>query len=146
MLSQILQHINCNKLLSDFQSAYRPNHSTKTALLKVTNDLLIAMDDGKISVLVFLDLSAAFDTTDHEILLYHLHNVFGFRDTVLSWFQSYLENRTQAAVVHRNIGLHLHFVKVYHKEQFLDKYVIFFTHSLYQISLNIIQFLSNLYR
>ena len=100
VLSQILQHINCNKLLSDFQSAYRPHHSTETALLKVTNDLLSAMDDGKISVLVLLDLSAAFDTTDHEILLHRLHNVFGFGNTVLSWFQSYLENRTQTVVVH----------------------------------------------
>ena len=62
------------------------------------------MDDGKISVLVFLDLSAAFDTIDHEILLHRLHNVFGFGDTVLSWFQSYLENRTQTVVVH---GKHL---------------------------------------
>ena len=88
VLSQILQHINCNKLLSDFQSAYRPHHSTETALLKVRNDLLSAMDDGKISVLVLLDLTAAFDTIVHDILLHRLHNVFGFGNTVLSWFQS----------------------------------------------------------
>ena len=100
VLSQILPHINCNKLLSDFQLAYRPHHSTETALLKVTNDLVSAMDDGKTSVLVLLDLSAAFDTTDHEILLHHLHYVFGYGDTVLFWFQSYLENRTQTVVVH----------------------------------------------
>ena len=100
VLSQILQHINCHKLLSDFQSAYHPHHNTETAFLKVTNDLLSAMDDGKISELVLLDLSAAFDTIDHEILLHHLHNVFGFGDTVLSWFQSSLENRTKIDVLH----------------------------------------------
>ena len=58
------------------------------------------MDDDKISVLVLLDLSAAFDTINHEILLHRLHNVFGFGDIVLSWFQSYLENQTQTVVVH----------------------------------------------
>ena len=58
------------------------------------------MDDGKISVLGLLDLSAAFDTIDHDILLQRHHNVFGFGNTVLSWFQSYLENRTQTVVVH----------------------------------------------
>ena len=100
VLSQILQKINCNKLLNDFQSAYRPHHSTETALLKVTNDLLSAIDDGKISVLVLLDLTAAFDTIDHKILLHRLHNVFGFGDTVPSWFQSYFENRAHTVVVH----------------------------------------------
>ena len=133
VLSQILQHINCNKLLSDFQSAYRPHHSTETALLKVTNDLLSAMDDGKISVLVLLDLSAAFDTIDHEILLHRLHNVFGFEDTVLSWFQSYLENRTQTVGVHRKHSTLASLRYVYHRDQFLDQYFLFFTHSLYQM-------------
>ena len=97
VLSQKLQHVNSNKLLSNFQSAY---HSTETALLRVTNDLLPTMDEGKISVLVLLDLSAAYHTTDHEILLHHLHHVFGFGDTVLTWFQSYLENRTQIVTIH----------------------------------------------
>ena len=78
VLSQILQHINWNKLLSDFKSAYHPHHSSEIALLKVINDLLSALDDGKISVLVLLDLSAAFDTIDHEILLHCLHNVLDF--------------------------------------------------------------------
>ena len=58
------------------------------------------MDEGKISVIVLLDLSAAFDTIDHEILLHHLHHVFGLGNTVLTWFQSYLENRTQIVIIH----------------------------------------------
>ena len=92
VLSHILPYINCKKLLSDFQSAYHLHHNTETALLEVTKDLLSEMDDGKISVLVLLDLSAAFDTTNHEILLHRLHNVLGFGNTVLSCLQSYLEN------------------------------------------------------
>ena len=68
----------------------------------MTNDLLSAVDEGKISVLVLLDLSAsaAFDTIDHEILLHRLHHIFGFGDTVLSWFQLYLENKTQIITLH----------------------------------------------
>ena len=58
------------------------------------------MDGDKISVLVLLDLSTAFDSIDHKILLHRLHNVFGFVDILLSWFQSYLKNRTQAVAVH----------------------------------------------
>ena len=114
--------LDSGQLLSDFQSAYRPHYSTETALLKVTNDLLCAKDDCKISVRVLLDLSAAIDTTDHGILLHRLHNVFGFGDTMLSWFQSYLENRTQTVVVHGNTRLQLLFVMVYYRDLFLDQY------------------------
>ena len=77
-------------MFSGFQSAYRPGHSTETALLKVVNDLLSALDEGKFSVLVLLDLCAAFNTIDHNILLYRLHHVFGIQGTALSWFKSYL--------------------------------------------------------
>ena len=130
MLSQILQHINCNKLLSDFQSAYRPHHSTETARLKVTNDLLSAMDDDKISVLVLLDLSAAFDTIDHEILLHRLH-MFGFGNTVLSWFKSYLENRTQTVVVHGKHSTPASLRYGVPQGSVLGPILLFFTHSLY---------------
>ena len=92
---QLLSHLNRYNLFSGFQSAYRPGHSTETALLKVVNDLLSALDEGKFLVLVLLDLSAAFDTIDHYILLYRLHHVFGIQGTALSWFRSYLTNRFQ---------------------------------------------------
>ena len=89
VVSQLMSHLNRHNLFSSFQSAYRSGHSAETALLKVVNDLLLAMDDGKLSVLVLLDLSAAFDTIDHDILLHCLQHVFGIHGTELSWFRSH---------------------------------------------------------
>jgi hypothetical protein len=66
---QLLAHLNSTGLLPSLQSAYRANHSTETAVLKVLSDMLLAIDSGDLSALVLLDLSAAFDTVDHEILL-----------------------------------------------------------------------------
>ena len=77
VLSQLSEYLNANQLFSPVHSAYRPNHSTETALVKIVNDLLLALDDGKVSVLTLLDLSAAFDTIDHNILLYRLEHAFG---------------------------------------------------------------------
>ena len=99
VLSQLLSHLNHYKLLSPVQSAYRPHHSTETALLRMVNDILAALDQGKIATLALMDLSAAFDTIDHEILIQRLCNVFGLRDTVLSFIKSYLSNREQVVAV-----------------------------------------------
>ena len=71
----------------------RPGHSTETALLKVVNDLFLSLNKGNISVLALLDFSSAFDTIDHTILVHRLHTDFGFTDTVLQWFSSYLTER-----------------------------------------------------
>ena len=67
--SRLLDHIESNNLGEPLQSAYKRYHGTETALLKIHSDLLLAMDDHKASLVVFLDLSAAFDTIDHAILL-----------------------------------------------------------------------------
>ena len=67
---QLTDHLLRNNLMEPFQSAYRPNHGVETALLSVCNDILRSMDQRKITVLVLLDLSAAFDTVDHQILLH----------------------------------------------------------------------------
>ena len=83
------------QLWDDLQSAYRPGHSCETAKVKVTNDILLAFDQGEGVLMVMLDLSAAYDLVDHEILLSRLKGNIGLAGTVISWFQSYLEVRTQ---------------------------------------------------
>ena len=84
VLAQVFSHLNSHNLVSEFQSAHRPGHSTETVILKVTNDLLTAMDTGKVSVHTLLDLSAAFDTVDNDILLHHLEHTFSFQGTALA--------------------------------------------------------------
>ena len=64
VVSQLMSHLNTHNLFSSFQSAYRPGRTTETAL-KVVNDPVLAMDEGRLSVLVLLDLSAAFDTIEY---------------------------------------------------------------------------------
>ncbi|MCP3852877.1 MAG: hypothetical protein GY694_22015, partial [Gammaproteobacteria bacterium] len=82
-------------LKDNLQSAYKAKHSTETALVKVLNDIFCAIDDGNLSLLTLLDLSAAFDTIDHTILIKRLEVSFGIRGAVLNWIQSYLFNRQQ---------------------------------------------------
>ena len=84
------------------QSAYRKIHSTETAILKVQNDLLLAVDKGYEAVLVLLDFSAAFDLIDHDILLNRLEKRFGLCGTPLSWIMSYLSHRKQFVSVGNN--------------------------------------------
>ena len=96
VLSQISSYLNSHNLYNTCQSAYRPGHSTETALQKVVNDLFhsLSLNKGNISVLALLDFSSAFDTIDHTIIVHRLHTDFGFTDTVLQWFSSYLTDRT----------------------------------------------------
>jgi len=76
------------------QSAYRPRHSTETAVVSVLDEIFHEVDSGKVCALVLLDLSAAFDTVDHSILLTVLKDRFGIKG-VLDWFMSYLTGRIQ---------------------------------------------------
>ena len=95
VLQQCQVYLSENNLFETNQSAYRKNHSTETAVLSVVEKLLSNADERLVSQVALLDLSAAFDTIDHTILLERLERSFGFRGAVLRWFSSYLNGRTQ---------------------------------------------------
>ena len=96
---QLQSHLVKNNLFPTLQSAYRPNHSTETALLKIKNDILMNMDKQHAMLLILLDLSATFDTVDHQILLNRLRTEFGVSGKALDWFASYLSNRSRKVSV-----------------------------------------------
>ena len=81
---QTQHYLTSNKIYPKLQAAYQQSHSTETALLRVQNDILRAIDNKNKVILVLLDLSTAFDTTDHEILVRRLNTQFGFTGTFFS--------------------------------------------------------------
>ncbi len=96
---QFVDYVRDNNLKELLQSAYCEFHSTESALTKVHNDIMIAMDNQKVVLLLLLDLSAAFDTVDHSILLSRLKTRFGVSGIALQWFESYLTDRSQSVIV-----------------------------------------------
>ena len=97
--ARLNSHISAHKLLDSNQSAYRKFHSTETALLKVHNDILHNLDQDRIVAMVTIDVSAAFDTVDHQSLLNRFYHHFGLRDTALKWMESYLKDRIQSVII-----------------------------------------------
>lgn len=92
----VYDYLQEHKLLSPLQSGFRPLHSTSTCLTHVTNALLENIDKGLLTGLVFLDLSKAFDTLDHAIMLDKL-TALGMNRSAVQWFRSYLTMRTQVS-------------------------------------------------
>lgn len=92
--SQLLDFLNEHNILEVFQSGFKALHSTESALLRVLNDIFLATDTGDCVVLVLLDLTAAFDTVHHEILLARLEQWVGVKGIALEWFRSYLTDRS----------------------------------------------------
>jgi len=98
VVEQMTQHLDENNLMPQCQSAYRKHHSTESALMKVLSDILDAADCRQVTLLGLLDLSAAFDTVDHNILLQRLGTSFGLGGPVLEWLKSFLSSRQQAVM------------------------------------------------
>ena len=95
VIEEIDAHIYNNHLHEPLQSAYTPNHSTETAVIRVYNDILCALDHRQCVYLVLLDLSAAFDTIDHQVFLSRLQKDYGVKGDVTDWMASYLSDRHQ---------------------------------------------------
>ena len=90
-----------NNLHEYLQSAYKPGHSTETALVKVQNDIRTSIDQHGIVILILLDLSAAFDTIDHDVLFSRMESTLGITGPALEWFRSYLGDGTlRVQIVH----------------------------------------------
>ena len=104
VFDQTHAHLTSHGLYPPFRSAYRKCHSTETALLKVQNDILMNLDSQRVTLLVLLDLSVAFDTVDHGVLLNRLNTSFGVRGSALQWFASYLLNRSKRVSFDQNLS------------------------------------------
>ena len=107
-LSKLIERVVCAQIsemaeksgnTKPLQSAYKKNHSTEMALLKVKADILHAMDNQRVVCLILLNLSAAFDTVNHQLLLNRLKYMFGFGGVILDWIRSYLTERKQRVAI-----------------------------------------------
>ena len=95
-IDQFEDHLSAHDLHEPLQSAYTPNHSTETAIVKVVNDVLRSLDKRQCVYLVLLDLSAAFDTIDHDVFLLRLKEDYGITGGAADWMASYLKDRYQS--------------------------------------------------
>ena len=90
---QLVEHMRQNTIMEKFQSAYKAHHSTENALLRVYNDVMFNIERGNGTVLVLLDLSAAFDTIDHQNIFHILEHSLDITDSALALMKSYLDGR-----------------------------------------------------
>ena len=103
IFKQLYKHLNDNKLISKFQSGFRPGHSTITALIQMCDNWYENMDNGKLTGVVFIDIRKAFDSIDHAILPQKLA-YYGVSQLEHTWFQSYLANRQQQCHVNGSLS------------------------------------------
>ena len=102
---QLNNYLTVNGLHERFQSAYKAHHSRETALLTITNDILLSLDRGDNVFLLLLDLSAAFNTVNHSLLLSRLEELVWHHGTVAQWFHSYLSlSKLMIQNINRRLG------------------------------------------
>src|SRR5688572_2402230 len=91
---QLVHYLDTNSLMPPLQSGFRKYHSTESLMTRLLADVFSAVDQGHVTLLARFDVSAAFDTVDHAILLERLSKSFGIADSALSWFRSFLYDRS----------------------------------------------------
>ena len=102
---RLQKYLEANQLHEPLQSAYKLFHSYETSLVRVHNDILVSIDKRHCVMLLLLDLSAAFDTMDHDILLTRLHSKYSISGIALEWFRSSLTNRSHLICVNRRVQI-----------------------------------------
>ena len=133
-LSRFFPHISKSPSFSPLQYVYRKFHSTETALLKLTNDIMETIDSGKIKILTALDMSAAFDTLDHITLLHRLQHTFGLSGYVISWIRSYLTDRSSFVKIDSSSSLPPPYSQACLRALFSVRYFLSFSYHQLQMS------------
>ena len=104
VVSRLDEHLLDCSSYDPLQSAYRKNHSTETATLKLCNDVITVLNFGHCTLMASLDLSAAFDTVDHTIVLRRLQTLYCVNGTVIEWFKSYLRHRQHKVSINGSLS------------------------------------------
>ena len=120
---QLLAYLTEHNLLDNRQNGFRKLHNTETTLLSLFDDIYSSLDDNNPIRITLLDLSSAFDTLDHTILLTRLYQI-GIKDTVFKWFESYINERTFSIKINTTISSRIHLHMVFHRVQFYPQYYL----------------------
>ena len=122
VVNQFTAHCDVNNLLPGYLSAYRRNYSCETALIKIINDCLWDMENQMVTAMVAIDLSAAFDTVDHAILLDVLNKKFGLHNITLKWFNDCLILDPVRCLYMECTQKSTNYHSWYHRKVLLDQY------------------------
>ena len=103
VFNQMIEYLNENHLLHPNHHAYRAQHNTTTALVQMYDSWLQSVESGQLAGVCLLDMSAAFNVVDHELLLQKL-SLYGLDDNILCWINSYLSDRSQCVIIEGSLS------------------------------------------